>query len=112
MSAQRRPSYRCVVHGTIDDDARSRVVDGLVAIEGERFGVAADDVSVTFIEVAKGTWFTGGKPSNASFVQGTVPPGTSQDVRAAHMADVCQAFSSATGSPYDDVMVVAADGPS
>ena len=104
-------SYRCVVHGTIDDDARARVVQGLIGVETDRFGVAADDVTVTFVEVAKGTWFTGGKPSNASMVQGTVPAGTTQDVRAAHMADVCEVFSLATGSASDDVMVVAADGP-
>ncbi|MGH1492554.1 MAG: tautomerase family protein [Acidimicrobiales bacterium] len=99
------------MNGTIDDGARARVIEGLVGLETDRFGVAADDVTVTFVEVTEGTWFTGGKPSNASMVQGTVPAGTTQDVRAAHMADVCQVFSSATGSPYDDVMVVAADGP-
>ncbi len=97
------------MHGTIDDEARSRVTDGLTAIESSRFGVAAADVSVSFVEVAEGTWFTGGQPSKASMVQGTVPAGTSQEVRAAHMADVCQAFSRATGTSYDDVMVVAAD---
>ncbi len=87
------------------------MTEGLAGVETNRFGVAPDDVTVTFVEVAEGTWFTGGKPSKASMVQGTVPAGTSQDVRAAHMADLCQAFSLATGSPYDDVMVVAADDP-
>lgn len=102
-------SYRCVVHGRIDDEARALVRASLTELEEKRFGTAADDVSVTFVEVAEGTWFTAAKPSKASFVQGTVPPGTTQEVRAAHMADVCEAFSSATGSSYDDVVVVAAD---
>lgn len=102
-------SYRCVVHGTIDDDTRRRVVTGLTAIEADRFGVPAEQVDVRFVEIAEGTWFTAGQPSRASFVQGTVPQGTSQNVRAAHMADVCQAFSDATGCSYDDVVVVAAD---
>lgn len=101
--------YRCLVNGTIEAAARERVVEGLTAVEAERFGVAADEVTVDFVEVAAGTWFTGGRPSAASMVQGTVPPGTTQDVRAAHMADVCRVFSEATASPYDDVMVVAAD---
>lgn len=102
-------SYRCLVNGSIDEATRAKVVEGLTGLEASRFGVAAEDVTVRFVEVAEGTWFTGAKPSRASMVQGTVPPGTGQDVRAAHMADVCRVFSSATGSPYDDVMVVAAD---
>lgn len=102
-------SYRCVVHGHLDEAARARVRAGLTELEEKRFGTAAGDVAVTFVEVTEGTWFTAAKPSRASFVQGTVPPGTSQAVRAAHMAEVCETFSSATGSSYDDVVVVAAD---
>lgn len=101
--------YRCVVHGPIDAATRARVRAGLTELDVQRFGTAADDVSVTFVEVAEGLWFTAAEPSRASFVQGTVPPGTSQAVRAAHMARVCETFSSATGSSYDDVVVVAAD---
>ena len=102
-------TYRCVVHGAIAPETRARVVTGLTELESKRFGTDAADVDVTFVEVAEGTWFTAGKPSRASFVQGTVPPGTSQETRAAHMADVCEMFSTVTGSSYDDVVVVAAN---
>lgn len=102
-------TYRCVVHGAIDADARERVRVGLSDIEHRRFGRAAEEVEVKFVEVAEGTWFTAGRPSKASFVQGTVPAGTDQEVRAAHMADVCRLFSDATGVSYNDVVVVAAD---
>ena len=44
-----------------------------------------------------------------SFIDGSVPAGTSQQVRVELMAAVCRLFSDVTGAPYDDVMVVAAD---
>jgi hypothetical protein len=49
------------------------------------------------------------RASQASMVLGSVPAGTSQQTRVDLMAAVCEMFSEATGAPYNDVMVVAAD---
>lgn len=102
-------TYKCLVNGSIAQPVRERVVQGLQRINAERFGIPADRLKVEFTEVEKGMWFTGGKPSQASMVLGSVPAGTSQAQRVELMAEVCRMFSDATGAPYDDVMVVAAD---
>ncbi|HPU50936.1 MAG TPA: hypothetical protein PK359_05200 [Burkholderiaceae bacterium] len=101
--------YKCLVNGSISAPAREQVSQGLARINAEMFGTAPDAVRVEFTEVPPGLWFTGGKPSQASMVLGSVPPGTSQQTRVALMAAVCEMFSEATGAPYNDVMVVAAD---
>jgi len=102
-------TYKCLVNGSISEQARAKVVDGLARINAERFGLSPADLTVEFTEVAPGFWFTGGEPSRASMVLGTVPAGTAQETRVALMDAVCRMFSEATGAPYDDVMVVAAD---
>lgn len=102
-------TYKCLVNGAISQPVRERVVQGLQRINAQRFGIAADQLKVEFTEVEKGMWFTGGKPSQASMVLGSVPLGTSQSQRVELMAEVCRLFSEVTGAPYNDVMVVAAD---
>lgn len=102
-------TYKCLVNGTISEPVRERVIQGLERINATRFGIAADQLKVEFTEVEKGMWFTGGKPSRASMVLGSVPSGTTQVQRVELMAEVCSMFSEVTGAPFDDVMVVAAD---
>lgn len=99
--------YKCLVNGAISASARATVVDGLRRLEGERFG--ASDVTVDFIEIPEGRWFTAGRPSKASMVLGTVPAGTPQDVRVEFMDAVARLFATATGTDYHDVMVSAPD---
>lgn len=69
-------TYKCLVNGTIAEQTRRRVVDGLARINAEHFGIPAAELSVEFTEVARGLWFTAGEPSRASMVLGSVPPGT------------------------------------
>lgn len=101
--------YKCLVNGSVDDDTRTAIRDGLVRINRERFDVGADAVRVEFTEVAEGRWYTGGQLSQASMVLGTVPPGTDQSIREAVMDEIAHLFSSVTNTEYHDVMVVAAD---
>ena len=101
--------YKCLVNGSVSAPLREQVVLGLQRINAERFGIGADQLRVEFTEVARGMWFTAGKPSQASMVLGSVPAGTTQQQRVALMADVCKMFSEVTGAPYNGVMVVAAD---
>jgi phenylpyruvate tautomerase PptA (4-oxalocrotonate tautomerase family) len=102
-------AYKCLVNGAIDAATRERVVAGLARIYAARFNVPATQMRVDFTEVTPGLWFTGGQPSRASMVLGSVPAGTSQAVRVQVMEEVCRMFSDVTGAPYHDVMVVAAD---
>jgi len=102
-------AFKCLVNGSIDSAARERVRLGLERIYTERFGLSAKDLRVEFTEVKPGLWFTGGRPSEASMVLGSVPPATEQSVRVDVMEAVCRMFSDETGAPYHDVMVVAAD---
>jgi phenylpyruvate tautomerase PptA (4-oxalocrotonate tautomerase family) len=102
-------AYKCLVNGAIDAATRESVVAGLERIYAVRFNVPATQMRIDFTEVTHGLWFTGGQPSRASMVLGSVPAGTSQAVRVQVMEEVCKMFSDVTGAPYHDVMVVAAD---
>lgn len=101
--------YKCLVNGRIEEPARAVVRDGLVRLNAERFGIDPAAVQIEFIEIAQGLWYTAGEPSTASMVLGTVPIGTTQEVRVEVMDEIARLFCTATGSAYDEVMVVAAD---
>ena len=101
--------YKCLVNGGIDGPTRDAVTAGIVEVESQHFGTAADDVRVSFIEVGAGRWYTAGELSDASMVLGTVPPGTTQAVRSEVMSAIAHNFCAATGADFDHVMVVAAD---
>lgn len=102
-------TFKCLVNGTIDDATRHRVREALAGLTEARFGTPAASVAVSFTEIPQGNWYTAGEPSAASMVLGTVPKGTSQEVREDVMAAICAAFSEITGADHDRVMVVAAD---
>ncbi|MGD9749879.1 MAG: hypothetical protein AB7W59_02675 [Acidimicrobiia bacterium] len=99
--------YKCLVNGSIGEEARRAVTDGLRTLMADRFGL--EDLTVEFIEIPEGRWFTAGEPSRASMVLGTVPAGTAQDERVAVMDAVARLFADATGTDYHDVMVAAPD---
>jgi phenylpyruvate tautomerase PptA (4-oxalocrotonate tautomerase family) len=101
--------YKCLVNGGIDDDARRRVEAGLARLAHERLGIDPATVSVEFTVVPDGRWYTAGRPSRASMVLGTVPPGTDQATRVTVLEAMARLFCDATGADFDDVMVVAAD---
>ena len=94
------------MNGEIDAATRTKVADGLCRIHRSHFGA---DPTVEFTEVEAGRWYTGGQPSTASMVLGSVPPGTDQSVRETVMDEMARFFSSATDTDYHHVMVVAAD---
>ena len=101
--------FKCLVNGTISRSARDTVISGLAEIYREHFGLHSEDLQVEFTEVVPGMWFTGGKPSSASMVLGSVPADTTQRARVQVMDEIARMFSKATGATYHDVMVVAAD---
>lgn len=101
--------FKCLVNGAIAAPVRDRVAQGLRSIYLRRFGLPDEAVRVEFTEVAPGLWFTAGRPSDASMVLGSVPPGTAQSERVALMDEVARMFSAETGAVYEHVMVVAAD---
>lgn len=101
------PIYKCLVNGAIGVDARRAIVDGLTRLTGVHFG--EHEITVEFIEIPAGRWFTAGQPSRASMVLGTVPAGTPQRVRVAVMDAIARLFADATDTDYDDVMVSAPD---
>lgn len=101
--------FKCLVNGKLAPDVRERVASGLRRLYAQRFALSADALRVEFIEVAPGLWFTAGRPSDASMLLGSVPPGTSQAQRVALMDELARMFSAETGAVYEHVMVVAAD---
>ena len=103
------PIYKCLVNGAIDEPTRASVKGGIADVEARYFADRADDLRVSFVEVESGRWFTAGEVSSASMVLGTVPPGTSQAVRAEVMDAIATTFCAATGADFHEVMVVAAD---
>ena len=101
--------YKCLVNGSISDHHRTKVSDGLAKLTAARFGTDPAGVSVEFTEIDDGRWFTAGEPSSTTMVLGSVPPGTSQDLRAEHMDEVARFMAHTTGYDLDHIMVVAAD---
>ncbi|MDA3040216.1 MAG: hypothetical protein O3C27_11960 [Actinomycetota bacterium] len=101
------PMYKCLVNGAIGADARRAIVDGLTELTGVHFG--EHELTVEFIEIPEGRWFTAGRPSRASMVLGTVPTGTAQGVRVTFMDAIARLFADATDTDYHDVMVSAPD---
>jgi len=99
--------YKCLVNGTIGEEARRNIVEGLRRLESERFDER--EVVVEFVEIPEGRWFTAGRPSKASMVLGTVPAGTPQEVRVGFMDAVARLFADVTDTDYHDVMVSAPD---
>ncbi|MCP5027716.1 MAG: hypothetical protein GY929_15685 [Actinomycetia bacterium] len=104
------PRYRCSVSGTLDDSARSRVENGLARIEAEYFDTDPADLLVEYTEVDPDRWFTAAQPSRAAVVTGTVPVGTTQEVRERLLFSVGRMISEAIDRDFDDVMVVASTG--
>ena len=102
--------YKCLVNGAIDDVARRRATDALGLVAADHLGLDPSAVTVEFIVVPEGRWYTAGEPSRASMVLGTVPPGTTQETRVRVLEAMARSFAEATGAEFDDVMVVAADG--
>jgi phenylpyruvate tautomerase PptA (4-oxalocrotonate tautomerase family) len=101
--------YKCLVNGSIDAPTRCRVAEELERLTKAHIDLGDQAIDVEFVEVTEGAWFTGGVPSAASMVLGSVPPGTTQEVRTGLMDEIASVFSQITGSDLMDVMVVAAD---
>ena len=104
--------YKCLVNGSIDAPTRFRVAEELERLTKAHIDVVDQAIDVEFVEVAEGAWFTGGVPSTASMVLGSVPVGTTQEARTGLMDEIASAFSEITGSDLMDVMVVAANASS
>ena len=102
-------TYKCLLSHPLGDGDRQRLVEGLAAITIDRFGSAGGPVEVEFTEVEAGRWFTAAEPSSATMVLGSVPPGTSQEDREAHMDTVASFVAHTMDEPLDHIMVVAAD---
>ncbi|MEM8926031.1 MAG: hypothetical protein AAGD35_21205 [Actinomycetota bacterium] len=102
-------TYKCLVAKAFDADTERRLAEGLTFLTVNRFGPTPEPVEVSFTEIEAGRWFTAGEPSSSTMVLGSVPVGTEQSVREAHMAEVARLFSQTTGDHIDEIMVVAAD---
>ncbi len=102
-------AYRCLIHGTISDRLQHRLAEGLTFITVNRFGPSPEPIEVSFTEVERGRWFTAGEPSTSTMVLGSVPAGTDQATREAHLDEVARFVAQTTGDPLDSIMVVAAD---
>lgn len=101
--------YKCLLNGPVDETARLQVTKELERVTAAHLGRGIEEVTVEFVQVEPGSWFTAGEPSTASMVLGSVPLGTTQQVRTELMSEIADMFSAATGSDHMDVMVVAAD---
>jgi phenylpyruvate tautomerase PptA (4-oxalocrotonate tautomerase family) len=104
------PRYQCLSSTPIDTAARGAIVDGLTGIEAAQFGTKSDALRVDFVEVKEGQWFTAAESSKATVLSGTVPDGTSQEVRAVVMDEIGRMAAVALDKDFNDIMVVASDG--
>jgi hypothetical protein len=80
---------------------------GLIAREA--LGGHAAQIRFVWIDVAKGSGYTAGKPSTSSVVGLTVPKGTDDALRARLLRSVCDAWSQTVGCTLDEIVVNASD---
>ena len=102
--------FRVTLHeGVVPERLRSRLAAGLCAVYARAFGTPAAELGVDFTELARGRFFTAGKPSTSSIILCTVPAGTADAQRHRLLAELTACWCETTGCTPHEVVVTAAD---
>ena len=102
--------FRAILHeGVVPETARPALADGIRRVYAALFEVPAEAVAVDFTELARGRFFTAGKPSTSSIVAGTVPSGTSTAQRHRLLSGITALWCETTGCTPHEIVVSAGD---
>jgi phenylpyruvate tautomerase PptA (4-oxalocrotonate tautomerase family) len=104
--------FRVILHeGVVPEAVRPALAGGIRRAYAALFGVPAEAVAVEFTELARGRFFTAGRPSSTSIVAGTVPSGTAAARRERLLSEITALWCRTTGCTPHEVVVSAGDAP-
>jgi phenylpyruvate tautomerase PptA (4-oxalocrotonate tautomerase family) len=102
--------FRVILHeGVVPEAVRPVLTDGIRRVYAGLFEVPAEAVAVDFTELARGRFFTAGRPSTSSIVAGTVPAGTSTSQRHRLLSEITALWCETTGCTSHEIVVTAGD---
>ncbi len=106
------PLYECLtVAGTLDNDQRQRLAQGLTRTHVEHTGAPPELVQVTFPELPAGRAFTAGEPSQPAIIRGSIRAGRPPEVRRALIQGAYDLYRQVTGAAPMAVLVAVIDVP-
>jgi phenylpyruvate tautomerase PptA (4-oxalocrotonate tautomerase family) len=102
--------FRVILHeGVVPETLRPQLAAGIGRVYARLFQTPAAEIGVDFTELARGRFFTAGKPSTSSIIAGTVPAGTPDERRHQLLAEITAHWCETTGCTPHEVVVTAAD---
>lgn len=102
--------FRAILHeGVVSEAVRPVLADGIRRVYSALFEVPGEAVIVDFTELARGRFFTAGRPSTSSIVAGTVPSGTSTAQRHRLLSEITALWCETTGCTPHEIVVTAGD---
>ncbi|SOX51834.1 cis-3-chloroacrylic acid dehalogenase [Mycobacterium ahvazicum] len=106
------PVYQCVsTAGLVSADARARIAEGITRLHCEVTGAPAAFVNVLFSEYVSGELFTGGQPSQNSFIAAEIRAGRDLDIRQALLRQLSAIWTEATGQNEAQLLVAIKETP-
>jgi phenylpyruvate tautomerase PptA (4-oxalocrotonate tautomerase family) len=107
------PLYECTtVEGTLDDEQRRCIAEGIVAAHVEETGAPAELVHVAFPELPEGHLYTNGEPSRTAAIRGSIRAGRPMEVRHRLINRINDIYIAQTGVSPMRVLVAVVDFPS
>ncbi len=95
--------------GVVPEAVRPELDGGIRRLYAALFEVPAEAVAVDFTELARGCFFTAGRPSTSSIVAGTVPAGTPTERRHRLLSEITALWCETTGCSPHEIVVSAGD---
>ena len=107
------PLYECLtVEGTLNDEQRRDLAEGIVTAHVEETGAPAELVHVAFPELPEGHLYTNGKPSMTAAIRGSIRAGREMEVRHRLIHRINSLYIGQTGASPMNVLVAVVDFPS
>jgi hypothetical protein len=105
-------SYNCIVQqGCTTPELRAEIARELAGIDTNMLGGSGDASTVDFVEMPRGSGFTGGELSTTSIVNVVIPGGCPYQTRKTLMTQICALWYKKTGCSADELVVFTTDGP-
>jgi len=106
------PLYECATTaGTLTDQQRAEIADGITNAHVEITGAPFEFVHVTFPELPEQRTFTASKPSEPIFIRGNIRAGRSDDIRHTLMRRIYDIVTTATDIEPTKLLIAVADFP-
>ncbi|MDH6630307.1 phenylpyruvate tautomerase PptA (4-oxalocrotonate tautomerase family) [Streptomyces sp. LBL] len=92
------PLYQCLVPaGSLNAELRADLAEAITTVHTSVTGAPRGFVNVVFTEYEPSTFFTAGKPREASYIDGTIRAGRDRAARAELLTRLSEAWTAITG---------------